>query len=159
MANYNFVTTWVIDAPIEQVWDAIVDYKNLPSWWPSVAKVEEIEPGDSDGLGGVWDMTWETPLSYTITFRSTVIETRAPHVLAIKAIGEVEGDGRWELSKAETGTIVKYYWTVQTTKAWMNLLAVIMRPVLEWNHNATMKIGASGLSQLLDADLISEDYK
>jgi uncharacterized protein YndB with AHSA1/START domain len=159
MAKYNFVTIWVLAAPIEKVWAAIVDYKSLPSWWQSVAKVEAIESADQNGIGGVWDMTWKTPLSYTITFRSTVIESNPPHILAIKAIGEVEGNGRWELSATDEGTLVNYYWTVRTTKAWMNRLAVVMRPLLEWNHNATMRIGAKGLAALLGAKLIREEYR
>jgi uncharacterized protein YndB with AHSA1/START domain len=37
MQQYRFVTIWRFRAPIEQVWDAILDYQAWPSWWPVIA--------------------------------------------------------------------------------------------------------------------------
>ena len=157
MAEYRFLTIWLLDAPIEKVWDAIVDYKQLPTWWKAVAKVEELQPEDATGAGGVWNMVWKTPLSYTIAFESRITRVEAPHRLELSAIGEVKGIGRWELSQTEEGTLVQYYWIVQTTKAWMNFLALFIRPLLEWNHNATMQQGGEGLAQFLDARLLKSE--
>ena len=32
--RYSFLTTWLLDAPVEPVWDAIYDTDAWPSWWP-----------------------------------------------------------------------------------------------------------------------------
>lgn len=154
MAEYRFLTVWLLDAPIGKVWEAIVDYKQLPTWWKAIVKVEEIQPGDSTGVGSVWHMVWKTPLSYTIAFESRTTRVEAPHRLDLTAVGEVEGSGRWELSSVEEGTLVRYYWIVRTTKPWMNLLALFIRPLMEWNHNATMKQGGEGLAQFLGVRLL-----
>ncbi len=157
MANYNFLTVWLLDAPIEKVWDAIVDYEQLPTWWKAVDHVAQITPGDANGLNSVWYLTWKTPLSYTISFESRTTYVEPPYRLELLAIGEVEGTGRWELSTTDEGTLVKYYWTVKTTKAWMNFLALLIRPLMEWNHNAVMQQGGESLARHLGARLLKSE--
>lgn len=157
MAEYRFLTIWLLDAPIEKVWEAIVDYTQLSTWWQAVVKAEEIQPGDSTGVGSVWHMVWKTPLSYTIAFESCITRVEAPYQLELNAVGEVEGIGRWELSPVEEGTLVHYHWIVRTTKPWMNLLALFIRPLMEWNHNATMKQGGEGLAKFLGVRLLKEE--
>ena len=39
-----------------------------------------------------------------------------------------------------------YEWNVATTKAWMNLLAPVARPVFEWNHDWVMARGGEGIA-------------
>lgn len=157
MAHYKFLTLWLLDAPIEQVWQAIADYQHLPTWWPSVARIMQLEPGAENGVGSVWQMTWKTPLSYTLTFDSRITQLEPPTLLTLTASGEVDGTGRWELATTEAGTVVHYYWTVSTTKAWMNALALVMRPVMEWNHNATMRQGGEGLAKFLGVQLLKAE--
>ncbi|NJP11087.1 MAG: polyketide cyclase [Leptolyngbyaceae cyanobacterium RU_5_1] len=157
MAEYRFLTVWLLDAPIEKVWEAIVDYNRLPIWWKAIAKVEEIRPGDSTGVGSVCRMTWKTPLSYSLTYESTVTLIEPLHRLELHAVGELEGSGRWEVSTTEAGTLVHYYWMVRTTKTWMNLLALLIRPLMEWNHNAIMEQGGKGLAHYLGPQLLQVD--
>jgi uncharacterized protein YndB with AHSA1/START domain len=35
MAEYHFVSTWQIQAPIERVWEEIYHSERWPSWWKS----------------------------------------------------------------------------------------------------------------------------
>jgi len=44
-------------------------------------------------------------------------------VIEGRAIGELQGIGRWQLSQEGEITTARYDWKVETTKAWMNLLA------------------------------------
>jgi uncharacterized protein YndB with AHSA1/START domain len=157
MAEFRFLTIWLLEAPIEKVWEAIADNQQTPTWWKAVSQIEQIQPGDELGVGSVWRMVWKTPLSYTIAFRSEMTRVEPPHRLELNATGEVEGTGKWELSTVEAGTLVHYYWIVRTTKPWMNFLALLIRPLLEWNHNAVMQQGAEGLSQFLGARLLRSE--
>jgi hypothetical protein len=52
-------------------------------------------------------------------------------------------------------TAVTYEWNVHTTRAWMNLLAPVARPLFEYNHNVVMGWGGDGLSQLLNCRLLA----
>jgi hypothetical protein len=66
-----------------------------------------------------------------------------------RAIGELLGVGRWQLSNDAATTTVRYDWKVETTKPWMNLIAPIARPIFSWNHNVVMGWGAEGLAKRL----------
>lgn len=155
MAEYQFVTRWHIAAPVEQVWDAIAQSENWHLWWGAVDSVVELEAGEPDGMGNIKRFVWKTPLSYTLTFETRIINIEAPLRLEATAIGDAEGHGLWELSPTERGAEICYTWTVRTTKRWMNSLAIIARPLLEWNHNMIMRQGGQGLANYLRAELIS----
>ena len=65
MADYPLLTIWQIEAPIEEVWEAISHAERWPSWWKGVEKVEQLEPGDEHGIGRVHPLYLEkqAPLS------------------------------------------------------------------------------------------------
>jgi hypothetical protein len=52
-------------------------------------------------------------------------------------------------------TAVTYEWSVATTKAWMNLVAPLARPVFAWNHDWVMRRGGEGLARELGARLLA----
>jgi uncharacterized protein YndB with AHSA1/START domain len=156
MTEYQFVTRWHIAAPIEQVWEAIDHSQEWPLWWDAVDSVVELDLRDINGVN-VRRFVWKTPLSYTLTFNTHIAQMQAPVRLEAIASGDVEGRGLWELSTTDRGTEVFYTWTVRTTKRWMNTLAAIARPLLEWNHNAIMRQGGRGLAQRLQAELLDMD--
>jgi hypothetical protein len=71
------------------------------------------------------------------------------------AFGDLDGKGIWTFEGQNGTTTVQYYWTVQTTKPWMNLLAPIAKPVFEWNHNVIMDWGKQGLAKRLNCELLN----
>jgi uncharacterized membrane protein len=137
MTEYNFITTWIIEAPIETVWTEIINYPNWPTWWKYV---ESVIPQQN-----YHRFTWTTPLSYKIAFDTELTRVEPPKVLELVAKGDVDGVGLWELEPTEKGTLVRYTWKVKTTKTWMNLLAIFIRPLMEWNHNVVMEEGGKAL--------------
>lgn len=68
-ATYRFLTLWLLEAPVESVWDAMVNYQDLPGWWQAVKQVRQMDAGQADGTGSVWQMIWTTPLGYSLAFR------------------------------------------------------------------------------------------
>lgn len=157
MAEYRFLTVWVFDAPIESVWQEIFDFENWPSWWSFVESIIEIKPTLPNQMGSIWQITWTTPLGYKLTFDTTLERVEPLQEIAVVAQGEVEGTGLWQLEKVPEGTLVRYYWNVKTTKLWMNILAIFLRPAMEWNHNKIMEDGGQKLAQRLQARLISRE--
>ena len=49
VADYRFLTTWVVDAPIERVWDVIYAISRWPEWWRGVEQVRELFHGEGNG--------------------------------------------------------------------------------------------------------------
>jgi len=153
-AEYRFLTTWCIDAPVERVWDVINDWRRWPRWWPGVESVVEIEPGDGNGLGARTRHRWRSRLPYTVTFDLVVTRLERPYLLEARAEGKLAGVGRWRLFEGE-GTAVLYEWNVRTTAAWMNLLSPLARSAFEWNHDVVMRRGGAGLARELGASLLT----
>jgi hypothetical protein len=149
MAQYSFVTRWRVEAPIDAVYEAIRSYQAWPSWWPSIAAAEQLEPGDTEGLGETVEFTFRTKLPYTLRFKMTTTSVKPPTELDGRAEGELAGTGRWRLAPDGAGTRVTYYWDVRTARWWMNLLAPIARPAFKWNHDQVMEDGRRGLEKLL----------
>ena len=156
MASYHFLTTWCVDAPIEDVWDVIYEIERWPEWWRGVERVVELEHGDENGIGSVYRHRWRSRVPYPVDFDVRVTQIERPHVLEGTASGKLAGTGRWRLFEG-AGTAVTYEWDVETTVPWMNWVAPIGRPVFEWNHNVVMRQGGEGLAKRLGVPLIASD--
>src|SRR6187200_613195 len=154
MADYRFVTTWCLDAPIERVFEAIDDAARWPEWWQGVERTVKLAEGDADGIGRLWELTWRSALPYELTFTSRVTRRDPPHVIEGTADGELIGVGRWRLYSGPAGTAAVYEWNVRTARPWMNRLAPVARPLFAWNHDVVMRHGAEGLARRLGAQLL-----
>jgi uncharacterized protein YndB with AHSA1/START domain len=155
VAEYRFLTTWLLDAPREAVWDVIEDTVSWPEWWRGVARVEKRAPGDANKVGSRYLIEWRSRLPYPVEFEFTVDTVERPHVMAGRAHGELDGTGSWRLFEEDGVTAVTYEWNVETTKAWMNVLAPVARPIFAWNHDWVMTRGGEGLAQRLGARLLA----
>src|SRR3954462_13397181 len=81
MADYRFLTTWCLDAPIQPVWDAIHASERWPQWWKGVERVTEVQPGDELGVGGIRRYTWRSRLPYQLEFDMRVTRAEPPYFL------------------------------------------------------------------------------
>jgi hypothetical protein len=156
---YEFVTIWHVQAPIEAVWNEIYHSELWPTWWKGVESVVEVKKGDERGVGSIRRYTWKSKLPYRLTFEMETVRVEPPMLLEGMAVGELEGNGLWQLSREGNGTVARYDWKVETTKQWMNLLAPIARPVFNWNHDVVMNWGARGLATRLGADVVDLKVK
>jgi hypothetical protein len=152
--KYSFVTVWCIEAPVEAVSGAICHSLNWPQWWRNVERVEELLPGDAQGIGSVRRYTWRGRLPYRLTFDIRVIHLDPLAAIEGVASGDVEGRGRWSFTADGAVTVVRYEWQVRTTPVWMNVLAMVGRPFFRWNHNAVMQQGGEALARMLNARLV-----
>lgn len=83
MADYRFVTTWCLQAPVERVFDAIHDSARWPEWWKGVERAELLEPGGEDGVGRLWHYVWRSRLPYNLGFDSRVTRVERPWLLDV----------------------------------------------------------------------------
>lgn len=127
----------------------IEDVEGWPGWWRAVRKVELLNAGGADGIGAVRRLTWVTALPYTLTFDVELVRIEPGRLSEGRAFGELDGTGIWTLYEEKGGTHVRYDWRVDVTKAWMRLLAPLLRPVFAWNHNVVMRWGEEGLRRRL----------
>ncbi len=156
MAQYRFLTTWLLESERSPAWDVLQDTLSWPEWWRGVESVDELDPGDDQHVGGRYRIAWKSRLPYPLEFEFRVAEVERPITMAGTAHGELDGSGRWRLFEHEGVTAVLYEWNVTTTKPWMNLLAPIARPVFAYNHDVVMGWGGEGLARRLGARLLAQ---
>ena len=150
MSEYAFTTEWRVRAPIEAVWERIADASRWPEWWRGLERVVDLAPGGANRLGAVQRFTWKGRLPYTLDVEMRVTRSEPPVLLESSARGELDGIGRWRLSRVGNGTLIRYEWNVRTTKRWMNALAPVAGPLFRWNHDVVMRGGERGLKRLLE---------
>jgi hypothetical protein len=155
VAEYSFLTTWLLESPREPVWEAIHDQQRWPQWWRGVEEVTQLR--DDGDVGSVAGMVWKSLLPYRVRFEVETTRVERPHLMEGRASGELAGVGRWRLYEDEGVTAVLYEWNVATTRRWMNLVAPIARPIFEWNHDWVMARGGEGLARLLGVRLLASD--
>jgi len=90
-----------IAAPLEQVWDAMVDVEKWPEWTPTVSEAAWLEPGPTKvgrkarlrqpKLGrAVWEVTeFAAPATFAWTHRVPGMVTEGRHELEEGADGQV----------------------------------------------------------------------
>ena len=157
MASYEFLTTWVLDAPREDVWDAIWESELWPEWWPGVVEAVELDPGTPCGIGRRGRYAWRSRIPYPVRFEVVATEVERPFTLGGEATGDLEGTGVWSFDELGGATTVTYAWRVQTTKRWMNAVSPFARPIFRWNHDYVMRQGGRGLARHLGCRLIASD--
>jgi chaperonin GroES len=96
VAGYEFLTTWLLDAPREPIWDAIYAQERWPEWWRGVEEVEELDGGDGNRVGAVSRMVWRSFLPYRVEFHVKTTKVERPLLLEADAVGELHGVGRVE---------------------------------------------------------------
>jgi hypothetical protein len=154
VTRYRFLTLWRLDVPVAPVWDAIYDTDAWPSWWPGVRAVEELVPRGPDGVGGVSRFTFRSVLPYDLVFDMRSVRVERHQLLEGVATGELAGTGRWRFAPEDGATAVFYEWDVETTRRWMNALALLGRPAFAWNHDRIMRAGGEGLAARLGGRLL-----
>jgi hypothetical protein len=145
---YSFLTTWLLEASREAVWEVLQDVERWPSWWRGVERTSVLG-------GDRYRVAWRSRIPYELEFDFAVERTEGPREMEGRATGALTGTGHWRLFEQDGVTAVLYDWHVQTTKRWMNVLGPVARPVFEYNHDVVMSWGGEGLARELDCNLLA----
>ena len=157
MSRYGFLSTWLLEAPREAAWEALLDANAWPEWWRGVVAVDELDPGDENRVGSRYSIEWRSRLPYPLRFEFRTDRVDPPREMTGRADGELRGTGHWRLFEQDGVTAVIYEWNVETTRAWMNLLGPVAKPVFKWNHDVVMRWGGEGLARRIGARLLVAD--
>jgi carbon monoxide dehydrogenase subunit G len=158
MADYHYVSTWQLQAPIEQVWAALNDLEHLPTWYRGVHEARELVPGDALGVGRRVRYVIKGRLPLRLAFEATTTRSVPPQDQELQAEGELAGTGRWLLDQQGEVTTVRYHWDVRTTRPWMNLLAPLARPIFTWNSRGVLLEAGEGLARFLGVPLVAAEF-
>ncbi|MFM8898395.1 MAG: SRPBCC family protein [Burkholderiales bacterium] len=147
--HFDLVSHWRIPAPIDRVWEALVDVEHWVLWWPYVRKVQPLRSGGSNGLGCQWRIEWATRLPYRLLIDVETIDVQKPERLRGHSTGQLQGEGIWLLRHEGGITDITYVYRVELAASWMRWLAPLLAPLFRWNHEGVMRAGGLGLAQHL----------
>ena len=134
----------------------LADCESWPRWWRGVEDVAELDAGDARRVGSAYRVTWRAPaVPYRVRFDFHVDAVDEPHAMQGHARGALEGEGTWRLFEEAGVCAVTFDWEVRTTRAWMNALAPLARPVFAESHDRLMRRGGQDLARRMDVRLLA----
>ncbi len=147
--DYHFTTYWSVAGTIQEVVDVLANAADLPRWWPSVyMDVQELEPGDEQGIGKVVRLYTRGWLPYTLRWQLCVTEV-GPDGFSIDASGDFDGRGVWTFMQRGPVADIVYDWRIRADKPLLRRLSWLMKPIFEANHRWAMVQGETSLKREL----------
>ncbi|MBS1703591.1 MAG: SRPBCC family protein [Armatimonadetes bacterium] len=148
--DYHFVTRWRFEATREEIYEILGDPPGLPRWWSEVyLKVEEVQPGDEDGLGRVIALHTKGWLPYTLKWQFRVTHAARPSGFSLVATGDFVGTGEWTFIQDGDEVEVVYDWRIRAEKPFIRRLSWLLKPVFSANHHWAMNKGEAALRREL----------
>jgi len=140
---YAFRSEWVLASPVDDVYVALAQLVEYPSWWPEVRSVRQVSPE-------TFELLCRSLLPYDLAFSSR--QTRkdpAARVLEAALAGDLAGFSRWTLTGRAEGTLAVFEEEVTAEKALLRRMGRVARPAFQANHALMMRHGRQGLRTFL----------
>ena len=148
--EYAFTTHWRVQSTCQEISDILGNGPDLVRWWPSVyLDIQEVEPGDANGLGKVIKLHTKGWLPYTLRWQFRVTENRAPYGFSLEAWGDFVGIGVWTFVQDGSWVNITYDWRVRADKPLLRTFSFIMKPIFAANHHWAMRQGELSLQREL----------
>jgi uncharacterized protein YndB with AHSA1/START domain len=148
--DYHFITQWRFEGTVADVYELIGDPFGYTRWWPTVyLDVQQLEPGDANGIGRRFRFHTKGWLPYTLRWESRVTEIDRPNRLVIRATGDFDGRGIWTLKQEGGAVAVEFDWKLSAEKPLIRYLSFLFKPLFSANHRWAMAQGEKGLAQEL----------
>jgi hypothetical protein len=143
---YRFITRWQVESTLEEVNAILSNAPDLARWWPSVyLDVQELAPGDADGIGKVVSLYTKGWLPYTLRWQFRVTRNSSPHGFELEAFGDFVGRGVWTFRQDGEHVDISYLWEVAADKPLLRRLSWLFKPVFSANHRWAMQKGYESL--------------
>ncbi len=143
--DYHFITYWRVPGTVEEVAAILAEPRDLPRWWPSVyLDVQQLHPGDAQGLGKQVALHTRGWLPYTLRWSFTVTEVHS-NGFTLEAAGDFVGRGLWTFVPDGREVIIVYDWKIRADKPLLRTFSPVMQPLFAANHRWAMARGEESL--------------
>ncbi|MBE7468429.1 MAG: polyketide cyclase [Anaerolineae bacterium] len=144
--EYHFISHWRVQGTAREVFEILADAPDLTRWWPSVyLDVQQVQPGDSQGVGKVVSLYTKGWLPYTLRWQFRVTEANPPYGFSLEAWGDFVGRGIWTFEQADEWLNITYDWRIRADKPLLRSLSFIFKPIFAANHRWAMAKGEESL--------------
>jgi hypothetical protein len=149
--QYNMKTTWHLPACPDQVFEILTDAKGFTSWWSSVyLKLNLVTDPSQEGINNILLAHTKGWLPYTINWQIEVTNLEQNKFIELKASGDLEGHGRWDIRPIYSGSIVTYDWNIDAKKPLFKYFSWLLKPIFKANHNWAMNQGEIGIKSEIE---------
>ncbi|WP_067435264.1 SRPBCC family protein [Nocardioides jensenii] len=136
--RFRFSGEWLIGRQSRVLRDRLVDLEHYPDWWPEVRAVASLGPDDA------WVVV-RSRLPYDLDLRLHAVHRRND-LLETSIDGDLTGWVRWRLDELDPATTrLTFEQEVEVAGRLLGLAAVVVRPVLVWNHERMMRSAVASL--------------
>ena len=145
---YRFLDRWVVDAPIDRIYDTIGDVLGYERWWTDFvirATGDEAPPT----VGKSNELRVKAYLPFTVNFALEVLEVEAPRRILSRLSKDFEGTGEWTLVETDGTTVATLDWQPSVNKPLIRNLTPVLRPIFRSNHNWAMRHGERQIREFL----------
>ena len=145
---YRFLDRWIVQEPIERVYEAIGDALSYERWWTdfvirSTGDAGEPRPGKRN------ELLVKAYLPYKVNFGLEVVEAERPVRILSRLFKDFDGSGEWTLRETADGTEATLDWRPSVNHALIRYLTPVLRPLFRSNHNWAMRRGERQLGDYL----------
>jgi hypothetical protein len=140
---YRFRSEWHLNAPAEDVFRALAELDDYPTWWP---EVQTVHPLSEDARRLICRSLLPYDLEFTV--RQSQRDRRAG-ILEAGLEGDLEGFSCWSITASSGGALAVFDEEVIVNKKLLRRLAPIARPAFKGNHSLMMSHGRRGLTAYL----------
>lgn len=137
-SEYVFVDEWDVDAPIEAVYETMVDARTYPDWWLPVY-------GSVEGDRRETRHRFKGRLPYTLDMHAVLVEEDPPRRFDVEVDGDLRGHGTWTFTEREGKTHVRWDWRVYADRPLLRYLTPVLKPLFRWNHSWAVARAREGL--------------
>lgn len=148
--EYEFITEWRVEAPIETVYEILKDGKDYSRWWPDVyLETKHLPSGHPEGIGDQIVLLTKGWLPYKLRWTATSVRADKPTTIEITASGDFVGRGIWHLTQRGSAVDIIFDWRLRADKPLLRWFSPIFKPVFRWNHRWAMNKGYVRLQEEL----------
>lgn len=146
---YTFDRVWQIDAPLELIWNELMDYKGWHSWCDGLKRIEPQGRFDRLKQGNHIRSVWKGSLPYSIAFDAVISDFCRHSFLSFSVTGDLCGTGMCRFLSSRDHTFIHFIWKVSPTKLWMKISSPFARPVFIGNHDYILNRAALGFTRMV----------
>ena len=147
--QYCFNNSWSIDAPIELIWDELINYKKWSFWCNGLERMEQLNEFEHLQIGNNIRSTWKGLLPYSITFNSVIKDFTRYSFLSFTVTGDLHGEGLCYFIPSQYNTTINFIWKVSPTKLWIKMCSPFARTIFIESHNYIMRRIISGFIRMI----------
>jgi uncharacterized protein YndB with AHSA1/START domain/ketosteroid isomerase-like protein len=102
----SFAYEWIVDAPVDAVFEAVADARTYPDWWiPTYRSVEAPGPA-APGVASTQIVRTRFP--FAVRIRAEIVELDAPRLLRSRFEGGLGGEDAWTFTPRNGSTTVRW---------------------------------------------------